>query len=460
MTTREYGHVWHFLRLFNLPYCPLYDQGYTSLGKKSLTLPNPHLLRKDPSSTASIPASTFGNPVSRTSSPDILSGRFKYWPAYLLADWSLERAGRVNKEEEALKLEAAALNALQQARDVLTDDCDPSFGSNRLSDSPVKNPPGLHHDISNEFSSNDNASKIKSARSAALVIIGDEILNGFTNDSNLQVASKALAAIGIPLKMASIVADEIDEIALEVSRLSAKYDLVITSGGIGPTHDDVTLKAVAKALGQNIVLNTEMVSHLKDVNYNDRINRQILNGEGLDNLEEKSGEDSENLDEGMLKLAMLPHLSMLRFPPSPDDYNSVTKKNILNQSTKLQIKAWPILQCGNIFVFPGVPQFFAHKMHLLVKHFLPKYPIQEKRSIVLGIEERQLVVHLDHLVAKFPHVKIGSYPFEEHVDYKTIIRIEGKNSQLVDDAVAGLLEELPSNAVLRVEKGEKYDPAV
>ncbi len=448
--------MWHFLRLFNLPYCPLYDQGYTSLGKKSLTLPNPNLLRKDPSSTASIPASTFDNPVSRTSSPDILSGRFKYWPAYLLADWSLERAGRVNREEEALKLEAAALNALQQARD----DSDPSFGSNRFSDSPVKNPPGLHHDVSNEFSCNDNANKIKSARSAALVIIGDEILNRFTNDSNLQVASKALAAIGIPLKMASIVADEIDEIALGVDRLSTKYDLVLTSGGIGPTHDDVTLKAVAKALGQNIVLNTEMVSHLKDVNYNDKINRRILNGEVSDNLKENSSENSEDLDEGMLKLAMLPHLSVLRFPPFPDDHTTVTKKNILNQSIKLQVKAWPILQCGNVFVFPGVPQFFANKMHLLVKHFLPKYPIQEKRSIVLGIEERQLVLHLDHLVAKFPHVKIGSYPFEEHVDFKTIIRIEGKNSQLVDDAVAGLLEELPSNAVLRVEKGEKYDPAV
>jgi FAD synthetase len=380
----------------------------------------------------------------------------------MLSDWSLERAGRVNKEEEALKLEAAALKSLQEAQET-QDSTNNDSGSVSRSNSfsATVSPTKARSDSHN---GSDNAYKIRSARNAALVIIGDEILNGFTIDSNLQVTSKALAAIGIPLKMVSMVSDDIEEIAMEVSRLSAKFDIVITSGGIGPTHDDVTLKAVAKALGQNIVLNTEMLGHLESNQAMETKNRQILQCEAPKGEGENEVDGNDNgkpvLDESMLKLAMLPHLSRLRFPPAPDDYITMTKKDIRSQPQTLQIKAWPILQCSNIFVLPGVPQFFANKMHLIVKHFLPKYPVQEKRSIVLGIEERTLVTHLDRLVEKFPHVKIGSYPYEDHLDVKTIIRIEGKNAQLVDDAVAGLLEELPTNAVLRVEKGEKYDPAV
>lgn len=364
----EYGHVWHFLRTFHLPYCPLYDQGYTSLGKRAATTPNPALRRK-----------------SLCDQPQVTAA---YWPAFMLSDWSLERAGRTAKE--VLAADGPDGGTVEVAT--------------RLEDCQVP-----VHALGNQ--------------TAALLIIGDEILSGFTDESNLQIAAKELAMIGIPLKMVSIVSDEVDAIASEVLRLSQKFDIVITSGGIGPTHDDVTVKAIAQALGQDITLNEGMLQHLADVQCASEANGVAQ------------------------RLAMLPELSQLRFPPPPDDY---TTKGPEGQT--VTSKTWPILQCDNIFVLPGVPQFFAHKMRLIVKHFLCKQQVKDCRKIVLGIDEQHLVNILDAVVAKFGDVKFGSYPFVDHPEFKTIVTVEGYQTQAVEAAIEGLLKELPRRAALRVEK--------
>jgi len=377
----EYGHVWHFLRTFNLPYCKLYDQGYTSLGKKSETMPNPALSRKYQSLRVQNNTDTTINVKS-------------YWPAYMLSDWTLERAGRV----KAVKLdESCSVEQTQR-----------EMGNASLPRSE---------------------SFIEVGKNAALVIIGDEILNGFTTEVNMQVASTALKSIGIPLKMVTVVSDDVNEIATEVLRMSQKYDLVFTSGGIGPTHDDVTLKAIAKALNQEIRINHEMLAHLEEVQA------------------ESAGAPAE-VEESMRRLAMLPEYSQLRFPPSPGDYFDRPSK-----SGTVRSKTWPVLQCDNIFVLPGIPQFFASKMDLIVKHFLEVQPRLVSRKIVLKIEERSLINMLDSLVDVHGDVKFGSYPFIDHPEFKTIITLEGADEQKVEDAVANLLDMLPAYAVLRVEKG-------
>lgn len=388
----EFGHVWHFLRLFSLPYCSLYDDGYTSLGKRSLTLPNPALLRKDLCGISQ-------------HSPSPLNTLPRYWPAYMLSDWSLERAGRVKKED--LRPTAMAQNA----------EC--SATSESASSDPSLN------DLKPASSTSD-----KKTQSAALVIIGDEILNGFTAETNLMTTARALTSIGIPLRMVSVVSDEVDTIAAEVLRMSQRYDLVITSGGIGPTHDDVTLKAIAQALRQEMRVSPEMMNHLEDI------------AGGV-----------EHLDEGMKRLAMLPEQSKLRFPPAPDDFTTKVSLNTNNVQVETRNKTWPILQCDNIFVLPGVPQFFSAKMMLMTKHFLKQHAVFETRKIVLDIEERSVVQQLDCLVERFPEVKIGSYPFVDHPEFKTIITLTAETVEQVEEAVAGLLEVLPRHAVLRVEKG-------
>jgi len=134
-----------------------------------------------------------------------------------------------------------------------------------------------------------------------------------------------------------------------------------------------------------------------------------------------------------------------------DDNNDLTR-------TKIRSKTWPVLQCDNIFVLPGIPQFFASKMHLIVKYFIQKNKKLEIRKIVLDLEERMLVSVLDLLVVEHRNVKIGSYPFVDHPEFKTIISIEGKVAQQVEDAVASLIDKLPSKmVVLRVEKESGVD---
>jgi hypothetical protein len=139
-----------------------------------------------------------------------------------------------------------------------------------------------------------------------------------------------------------------------------------------------------------------------------------------------------------------------------NDDNNNTNNNMTR--TKIRSKTWPVLQCDNIFVLPGIPQFFASKMHLIVKYFIQKNKKLEIRKIVLDLEERMLVSVLDLLVVEHKDVKIGSYPFVDHPEFKTIISIEGKVAQQVEDAVASLIDKLPSKmVVLRVEKESGVD---
>jgi molybdenum cofactor synthesis domain-containing protein len=494
---REYGHVWHFLRLFKLPYCSLYDAGYTSLGKRSETRPNPALLRKtlsflDDQSTAV----SDGGDADKSQS---------FWPAYMLTDWSLERAGRGKTPS--------------LASTVVPKTTTKNYGTTGGDDSDGEDGMELH------LSQAEITGKIESA---GLIIIGDEILNGLTSDVNLQATSKVLQSIGIPLKMVSVIPDDIDEIASEVLRLSQKFDIVITSGGIGPTHDDVTIKAIAKALNQEMKVNLEMLQHLQDIQIQEITNSKIAHGSSSNQSENHQiktkvievvetndllvkTNDTRNMrsfviEEHMESFANLPSSSILRFPPEPDNFYFTTAVpsvagNSNTSPVQLKHKTWPILQCDNIFILPGVPKYFANKMQLLAKHFLLNNALisssssshydhrgrllsedsknrtkqmnakeivkKEIRKIVLDIEEKALISVLNSLVEKYSdrhdahrHVKFGSYPFVDHPEYKTIITIESANLNLLDDATSELIQQLPSKSVLRVEKVDFSNPIV
>lgn len=487
------------MRLFKLPYCNLYDLGYTSLGKKSDTQPNPALQRK-----------TLAFLETPANSSIIAHPSLTHWPAYMLADWTLERAGRVKKPSLASTVTTSSTDCTVDKRN--NPESSPSTPTTPMT--PVNTPivPPC-----------DEKRKIESA---ALIIIGDEILNGLTADVNLQATSKALQAIDIPLKMVSIVSDEIQEIANEVIRLSQKYDIVITSGGIGPTHDDVTIKAIAKALKQDMKMNIPMLQHLEEIQL-ESINSETSNNdqeEGLkvisvaehdvDEYWEKAKQADPNIDipnlrrqtftidETMESFALLPKESVLHFPPPPDDYYYTPRKKSDNNqtvpenkqvsaaATTIKHKTWPILQCDNIYILPGVPQYFAKKIQLLTKYFLKSkvispsisptttiastesegYSLKEIRKIVLNVEEKNLIHILNTLVSKYTpstssgsssysqqlnqlqYVKFGSYPFVDHPEYKTIITIESYNPNLLDDAMSELIQLLPLRSVLRVEK--------
>jgi len=325
----DYGHVWHFLRLFDLPYCSLYDEGYTSLGKIEDTRPCPALRRGDGDENG-------------------------YWPAYMLADWTQERAGRISK-----KVKQSAPKTLESAS---------------ASDS----------EAASTSSSNGGFPPL-----VGLLIIGDEILKGQTDDCNIRECAAALRQNGVPLERVSVVPDDLDVIVAEIVRMEQEVDIVVTSGGVGPTHDDVTIKAVAQALGSPLTRHQGMLNCLRE--------RGLV-------------KDNNN-EEAINKMTMLPRNGKLQYWAGKDE--------------------WPILQCNNLFVLPGVPQFFAAKIQAIAAHLASV--IDQNictnttcRKVVLSIDENSIVTPLNEVVEKHPCVSIGSYPFVDHPECKTVVTLEGR----------------------------------
>lgn len=350
----DYGLVWQFLRSYGLHYCVLYDRGYTSLGTRDDTLPNPAL---------------------RIASAEGANGAPQFRPAYLLSDFSLERAGRVSK---------------------------PAKPGAAPSGVPAPAPP-------------ESRRPVESARTAGLVIIGEELLKGQVADLNGPLAIARLRAQGLDLRRIALVRDDLDEIAREVRAQSQLYDLVLTSGGVGPTHDDITIKAVAVALGAQIEFNAQMAQMI----------REARGGAPLSAEQEK--------------MALLPVGVQLRLPP-PSESGEPAK--------------WPIVQLANIFILPGVPNFFAAKLDVILAHFVGAQQRRaHTRKLVLSVVEEEIVKPLNETVLEHAGISFGSYPVEGEANFRTVVTIEGSDEAAVEAALSALAGKMrPETIVLQPSK--------
>mmetsp|Transcript_20295 Transcript_20295/g.46990 ORF Transcript_20295/g.46990 Transcript_20295/m.46990 type:complete len:318 (+) Transcript_20295:1157-2110(+) len=225
-------------------------------------------------------------------------------------------------------------------------------------------------------------------RSVGLLVIGDEILKGLTTDTNTQAAAKALWSKNVHLAKVVLVSDDQDEIVKEIQRLEDEVDVLITSGGVGPTHDDVTIKSVAAALDCDMVLHEEMANLL----------REKMTAEE---------NNSTELTEAQKKMATLPSNAKLRY---------LTENKM----------EWPVLQCGKIFVLPGVPQFFEKKIQNLAAYLSSQLERSVNYKVVLGVDEASIVPLLNAAVKRHPDVIFGSYPFVGQPDVKTVLTLEGR----------------------------------
>ena len=386
-----YGHIWHFLRLFKLPYCVLYDQGYTSLGTTKDTLPCPAL------------------EVAGSSD----AGASRFWPAYMLQDWNLERAGRIKKNKilaSATRQEKPSLSPSDSQKSLpthISTITDLGRADNNAASVPVATVTIPR--MSDEGTAESQCESFVSdgmQRSVGLLIIGDEILKGLTADVNTQAAATALRAQSVSLTTVSVVADCQESIVAEIMRLRRDVDVIITSGGVGPTHDDVTIKSVAYAFDKEMVFNEGMAKLL----------REKMN----------SGDDADSvkLTQAQVKMATLPSNAKLRYiSPDKDD--------------------WPTLQCNNVFILPGVPQFFAKKIESLAVYLSSQLERSASYKVVLSVDENSIVPVLNAVVDRHPDVSFGSYPFVGQPDFKTVVTLEGR-----------LIEgDLRRNSSLSLEKG-------
>lgn len=242
------------------------------------------------------------------------------------------------------------------------------------------------------------------AKTAAALIIGNELLSGKVEEANLAVLARALRQLGIELRRVVMVLDDVDEIAREVAALSAAHDWLFTSGGVGPTHDDVTISAVAQAFGVPVVTSPLMTEMLRD-HYRERCT------------------------EGHLRMALVPEGAALE--------------------TTGEIR-WPTVRVGNTWVMPGIPEVFRMKIPVIVAK-LGQGQRFVSRAVFTKMDEGNLKPLLDDIVARFPDVGVGSYPKWMDAAYTTKLTFDGRDEARVIAASEAFLALLPAGEPQRVE---------
>ncbi len=242
---------------------------------------------------------------------------------------------------------------------------------------------------------------------AGIIVIGDEILSGKTRDENAAFLIAELRALGVALKAIAVIPDVIGEIADTVTAFSARYQHVFTSGGVGPTHDDLTMEGVARAFGTRVVRHPRL--------------------EGL--LRRFYG---ERLEERNLRMAEVPE--------------GVT----LVDAAELP---WPVIAYDNVYILPGIPEIFRRKFSAVRERF--RATPFHLACVFTRDEEGTIAAHLDAVAAGFPSVAVGSYPLmvPDASGWRVKITLESKDGAEVERATAQLVERLGRGSVVDVRRG-------
>ena len=240
-------------------------------------------------------------------------------------------------------------------------------------------------------------------KTAGILLVGNEILSGKIADANAAYLCRELRSLGVDVRRISVIPDEIPLIAQEVAAFSRAHDVVFTSGGVGPTHDDVTIEGVARAFGRRVVRDPGLVTALEEV-YQSRIN------------------------DARLKMAEVPEGAQLL----ASDHLIV-----------------PVVVVENVHVFPGVPEIFRRKFDAIKERFRERPYLL--RVVFFGVGEGTLAEHLNAMLRDFPELLCGSYPEFTNPEYKMRVTIESKDEEYLEAALRDLLARLPTEAVIRVQ---------
>ena len=230
---------------------------------------------------------------------------------------------------------------------------------------------------------------------ASLVIIGDEILSGRTEDKNLPYLAKWLGNLGIHLSEVHIVLDNEDDIIESVNTLRKKYDYVFTTGGIGPTHDDITTDSIAKAFGVGTRIDDDALEKMKE----------FLDG--------------KELTEPLLKMLHIPEGGELIYSPA----------------TKA-----PGYKIENVFVMAGIPKIMQGMLEGMYD-YLEKGEVIHSRSFDILVGESFFAENLEEIQQEFQNISIGSYPFSRDGKYGATIVLRSIDDSALDSCEI-LIKEL------------------
>lgn len=229
---------------------------------------------------------------------------------------------------------------------------------------------------------------MKTSIYAAVVVIGNEILSGRTHDKNIPFLATELNHLGIQLREVRIIPDQENTIIETLHFLRPKFDYIFTTGGIGPTHDDITSLAVAKAFNVSLLRHPEALRRLQ-IHY----------------------QDSE-LNEARLKMANIPESAQLIDNP---------------------VSAAPGFYIGNIYVMAGVPRIMQ-AMFDSIKHTLIGGAPMQSKAISLYLTEGVIAKGLGDIQQRFQQVEIGSYPFIRNGRLGTSLVLRCQNTQDLEEA--------------------------
>ncbi len=242
------------------------------------------------------------------------------------------------------------------------------------------------------------------SRTAAALIIGNEILSGKIADTNTVFLARGLFELGIELRRVVVCGDEVDTIARELDALRATHDLVFTSGGVGPTHDDVTIEGVAAAFDRPVVRSAAVEKVIRHY-YGDRAT------------------------DAHFRMANMPEGGeMLRSAEAP----------------------WPTVVIENVYVLPGVPEIFELKFADLRKR-LDKGHEFHSQAVYTQSGEGEIASLLERIAGAFPGVMVGSYVKWRAEDYRTKVTFDSDDPGAIAKAADMLIEELDAALFVRRE---------
>ena len=239
-------------------------------------------------------------------------------------------------------------------------------------------------------------------KTAGIILIGNEILSGKIQDANAVYLCRELRALGVDVRRISVIPDEVQLIAEEVVVFSREFDVVFTSGGVGPTHDDVTIEGVARAMTVPVVRHPALVALLERY-YRGKVTEAALR--------------------------------MTEIPEGAELVGGETVR-------------FPTVMMRNVYVLPGVPEIFRAKFEALRERFRDQ-PIH-LMNVFVSIGEGTLADYLNRLLADFPLLQLGSYPEFSNPEYKVKVTLESRDRGYVEQALAGFLARLPAAVVVKI----------
>ncbi|KJZ77911.1 hypothetical protein HIM_02548 [Hirsutella minnesotensis 3608] len=274
----------------------------------------------------------------------------------------------------------------------------------------------------------------RTIHTAAGLIIGDEVLGGKTVDTNSAYLAKWCFSLGINLKRIEVIEDDESEIIEAVRRMSDRYDFVVTSGGIGPTHDDITYQSIAKAFNLPLKLHKEAFEKMKKLS--------------------KPHPSQPNFSYDTDSPALRAKLRMVELPT--DESRDLSEQFLFPHED-----VWvPVAVVnGNVHILPGVPRLFVRLLDGLKPHVLPRLVDPEGKGIFRVIistplAESEIAAYLTELAAEVAPkgVKVGSYP--QWGKARNTVTLVGRDSAYLESLVAEVTQNVQGERVATEDEGE------